>query len=77
MKGVVSMISFSVHLSLIYKRANEGFFLWGGDELNFYAATLVKVFIICRHSLVEFLGSFMYTILSSVTSDTLTSSFPT
>jgi hypothetical protein len=37
---------------------------------------LLKVLTNCRSSVVEFLGSLMYTIISSTISDTLTSSFP-
>jgi hypothetical protein len=41
-------------------------------ELTLYPATLLKVFISCRDCLVEFWGSFMYDILSSVNRDPLT-----
>ena len=41
-----------------------------------YPATFLKVFISIRSSLVEFLGSLIYTILSSENSKSLTSSFP-
>ena len=34
-----------------------------------YPATLLKVFISCKHSLVEFLGSLIYTIISSASSN--------
>lgn len=40
-----------------------------------YQTTLLQVFICCRDSLVEFLGSLLYTIISSANSDTLISSF--
>jgi hypothetical protein len=36
----------------------------------------LKLFISCRNSLVECLGSLKYSIISSVNSDILTSSFP-
>ena len=45
-------------------------------ELILYPATSLKVFIRLRSSLVEFLGSRIYTIISSANSDILTSSFP-
>ena len=54
----------------ILKRATD--FL----ELILYPATLLKVFISCRSSLVEFFGSLMYTIISSANNESLTSSFP-
>ena len=45
-------------------------------ELILYPATWLKLFISCRSSLVEFLWLLMYTIISSVNNNTLTSSFP-
>jgi hypothetical protein len=45
-------------------------------ELILYPATSLKLFIMFRSSLVEFLGSLIYTIISSAISDILTSSFP-
>ena len=39
-------------------------------------ATLLKVFISYKCSLIEFLGSLMYTIILSASSKSLTSSFP-
>jgi hypothetical protein len=68
-KGDVSLISFSACLSLEKKKATDLF------ELIFYPATLLKLFIIFRSSLVEFWGSLKYTIISSADSDILTSSF--
>ena len=68
-KGEVSLISFPATLSFVSRRATN--FL----ELIFYPATLLKVFISCRSSLVEFLGSLMYTIISSANYESLTSSF--
>jgi hypothetical protein len=44
-------------------------------RLMLYPATLLKLFIRFRSSLVEFLGSQMYTTMSSANSDILTS-FP-
>jgi hypothetical protein len=41
-------------------------------ELILYPATLLKLLISCRSSLVEFWGSLMYTIKSSANSDNLT-----
>ena len=52
-KGDVSLISFSAHLSSLYRRATDFF------ELILYPATLLKVFISGRSSLVEFLGLHM------------------
>jgi hypothetical protein len=45
-------------------------------ELILYAATLLKLFVSCRSSLVKFLGLLMYIIISSVNSDILFSVFP-
>jgi hypothetical protein len=41
----------------------------------FYLATLMKIFIMSRSFLVQFLGSFSYKIISSANRDSLTSSF--
>ena len=49
-KGDVSLISFSVHLLSAHRRAIDFF------ELILYPATLLKVFMSCRISLVEFFG---------------------
>ena len=49
-KGIVSLISFSAHLSLLQWKATDLF------ELVLYLATLLKLFISWRSSLVEFLG---------------------
>ena len=69
-KGDVSLIFLSTSLSFVYRRATD--FL----ELILYPATLLKVFINCRIPLVEFLGSLMYTIISSANNESLTSYFP-
>jgi hypothetical protein len=45
-------------------------------EWILYLATLMKLFISWRSSLVEFLGSITYTIISPANSDILPSSFP-
>ena len=45
-------------------------------ELILYPATLLKVYISCRSSLVQVLGSLMYTIISFTNNKSLTSSFP-
>jgi hypothetical protein len=42
-------------------------------ELILYPATLLKLFIMSKSSLVKFLGLLMYTIISSTNSDTLMS----
>ena len=68
-KGEVSLISLHASLSFVYRRATD--FL----ELILYPAILLKVFISCRSSLVEFLGSLMYTNISSANNESLTSSF--
>ena len=47
-KGEVSLISFSAHLSSVYRRATDCF------ELILYPATLLGVFMSCRSSLVIF-----------------------
>ena len=70
MKCEVSLISLSASLSFVYRRATD--FL----ELILYPATLLKVFISYRSSLVGFLGSLMYTIISSANNGSLISSFP-
>jgi hypothetical protein len=49
-KGVFSLISFSAHLSFVYRKAMDLF------ELILYSATLLNLFISCRSSLVEFFG---------------------
>ena len=52
-KGDVYLISFPSLLSSLYRRATDFF------ELILYPATLLKVFMSCRSSLVEILGSVM------------------
>ena len=69
-KGDISLISFASYLSSVCRRAT-GFF-----ELILYADKLLKVFISCRSSLVEFLGSLMYTIISLANRKSLISSIP-
>ena len=68
LKGDVSLISFLACLSFVHRRFNNFF------KLILCPATLLKLFISCRSSLIEFLGSFIYTIISSVNSESLTSS---
>ena len=65
--GDVSLICFSTNVSSVYSRAMDFF------ELILYPATLLKVFISCRNSLVDFIGSLMQTIISSSNSESLTS----
>lgn len=56
-RGIVCLISVLVELSSVYE---EGFC---SVELIFSQAALVKVFISCRSSLVEILGSLLYAII--------------
>jgi hypothetical protein len=70
MKGVVSLITYSACLFYELRKATDLF------ELILYLATLLKLFISWRSSLVEFLGSILYTIVSSANSDTFISSLP-
>ena len=67
-KGDVSLVSFSAHLSFVYGRTTDFF------EFILYHGTLLKVFNSCGCSLVEFLGSLMYIIVSSANSESVTSS---
>lgn len=69
MKVNVSLISFLVHLSFVYRKATDfcAFIL--------YPATLLKVLISCRNFWVKYYGSLMYNIESCADKDTLTS-FP-
>ena len=69
-KSVNYLISFLACLSFEYRKATDLF------ELVLYLATLMKLFISYRSSLVEFLWSLKYSIISSLNSDILTSSFP-
>ena len=69
-KGVVSLISISACLSFALTKDTDLF------ELILYPVISLMLFIRFRSSLVEFLESFMYTIISSGNSDILTSSFP-
>jgi hypothetical protein len=62
-KDVISLIAFPACLSFEYRKATGLF------ELSLYPATLLKLFISCRSSLVEFWGSFKYTNISSANSD--------
>ena len=52
-KGDVPLISFSTSLSFVCRRATDYL------ELILYPAVLLKLFMSCRSSLVEFLGSLM------------------
>ena len=69
-KGDVSLISVSPSLSFVYKRATD--FV----DLILDPATSLKVFNSYRSSMLEFLGSLIYTIISSANNKRLTSSFP-
>lgn len=57
-KSVGSLISFSYSLPFVYRKANDF------CELMLYSAILLKVFISCRSFLVNFFGSFVFTIIS-------------
>lgn len=57
-KGDVSLISFSVLLLFVYKRATDLF------VVILYPGILLKVIISCKNSLVDFLGLFMYVIIN-------------
>ena len=72
LSGILLSSNFFLSLLIAYveeRRATDFF------ELNFHLATLLKVFISSRSSLVEFLRLLIYAIISSVTRDTLTSAF--
>lgn len=70
MKGIVSLISFSICLSFLYRRTTDF------CDLILHIATLMKVFFSYKSPLVEFLGSPTYTNTLSANKDTLISSFP-
>jgi hypothetical protein len=71
--NVAFLISFSGYLPFVYRRATYFFFFF--LESILYQATLMKMFITSRSSLVTFLGSLIYIILSSANKDSLTFSF--
>jgi hypothetical protein len=68
-KSVISLNSVSARFFFEYRKAT------GLLELTLYLVILLKLFINCRNSLLEFLGLHKYTIISSTNSDILTSSF--
>jgi hypothetical protein len=70
MKGFVSLVSFSAHVSFEYKKATDLF------ELLLYPFSLLKLIIRFKRSLVEFFVSLKYSIISFAKSDILTSYFP-
>jgi hypothetical protein len=57
---------YTMYVYFVYRKAIDLF------ELIIYPATSLKMFIRFRRSLVEFLGSLIYTIISSAKSDILT-----
>ena len=69
-KGINSLTSFSACLSFVWRKATDLF------QLILYPATALKLFIRFKSSLLEFLGSLIYAIISSPNSDILTSLFP-
>jgi hypothetical protein len=64
-KGVVSLTCFSVCLPLVHRRATD---------LILYPATLLETVYQILEFPVEFLGSLIYTVISSANKETLTSS---
>jgi hypothetical protein len=66
--GVIFLISFLACLCFEYRQATDLF------EVILYLSTLLKLFISCRSSVVEILGSLNYTIISAANSDILISS---
>lgn len=65
-----SLVSFSVCLSLVYRKATDF------RTLSLYPTNLLKVFVSCRSFHAQALGSYMYRIRSSVNKITLISFFP-
>lgn len=65
MKGVYSLIFFSVSFSFVYRKDTDFF------KLLLYLDTLLNMFISSRSYLVEFLGSLTYTIITSASNRTL------
>jgi hypothetical protein len=68
--GIVFPYSFSVCSLLVYRKATDFYIL------ILYPATFPEEFMMSNSFLVEVLGSFRYTIMSSANRDSLTSSFP-
>lgn len=69
-KGIVSLISFSTQLSLVYRHTTDSL------DLVFCHVTSLKVFIRIMSALVEVFGSLTYAITSWANNHTLTHSFP-
>jgi hypothetical protein len=68
--GIVSLISFSICSFLVYRK-DAGFYI-----LILYPITLSNKFMISKKFVVEFLGSFRYSIITSANKDNSTSYFP-
>ena len=68
LKGIVYLISFSIHLLFIYRKDTDF------CELILHSASSLKVSISCRSFLVGILGLFVDTIITSANKNTLMSS---
>ena len=69
-KCIISLISFLAHLSFVYRRATDFF------KVNLVSSYFTKGIHQLLESPGRILGLFIYTIITSANSDTLTSSFP-
>lgn len=67
---IVTLISFSICLPFLYRKANNF------KCVDFIPVTLLNIFIICENCLVDYVGSFIYSIISPSNKDSLISFFP-